>query len=158
MSLEISDDYLIGFVEGEGMFYIGIVPSRGTSRNRSGWQVIYFFKVSQNPNGKTILNFLKKRLGCGYIKANSQSDPTDQSLAYIVRDFKGLYYKVIPFFQGKLVIKKHNFEKFKQVILLVNEKKHLTSEGMKKILDLAYSMNTGKRKFIKKRILKDYKN
>ena len=24
----VSDDYLVGFVEGEGMFYIGIVPSK----------------------------------------------------------------------------------------------------------------------------------
>jgi len=56
--MSLSDDYLIGFVEGEGMFYIGIVPSKET---KSGWQVIYFFKVSQNPVGKTVLEELKKR-------------------------------------------------------------------------------------------------
>ena len=41
----LSDDYLIGFTEGEGMFYIGIVRSLET---KTGWQVIYFLKVSQN--------------------------------------------------------------------------------------------------------------
>ncbi len=41
MSLLSADGYLVGFVEGEGMFYIGIVPSKET---KSGWQVIYFLK------------------------------------------------------------------------------------------------------------------
>jgi len=105
----LSDDYLIGFTEGEGMFYIGIVRSLET---KTGWQVIYFLKVSQNPIGIEVLNQFKDRLGCGYIKQNSQTDKTDKSLAYVVRDFLSLKKKVIPFFEGKLVIKKEAFEKF----------------------------------------------
>jgi len=158
MSLKISDDYLIGFVEGEGMFYIGIVPSSGTSRTASGWQVIYFFKASQNPCGKIILDQLRKRLDCGYLKPNSQTDPTDKSLALVVRDLPSLRDKVIPFFENKLVIKRRTFGKFKKVIEIVDQRKHLTKDGMKKVLDIAYSMNTRKRKVSKKRILKDYEN
>ena len=153
---KISDDYLAGFVEGEGMFYIGIVPSRGTSRTKSGWQVIYFFKVSQNPSGKVILEQLKRRLGCGYIKLNSQTDFTDKSLAFVVRDFKSIKEKVIPFFKNKFVIKKDTFEKFAKVIQMVSERKHLSYEGMREILDLAYSMNTKKRRVSKEEILKTY--
>lgn len=92
--LKISDDYFIGFVEGEGMFYIGIIPSRET---KCGWQVIYFFKVSQNPIGKVVLDCLKKRLNCGYLKQNSKTDPTDKSLALVVRNFQDLKTKVLPF-------------------------------------------------------------
>ena len=40
MNLNVSDDYIAGFVDGEGMFYVGVVPSRGSSRNKCGWQVI----------------------------------------------------------------------------------------------------------------------
>lgn len=152
--IKISDDYLAGFVEGEGMFYIGIVPSKETT---SGWQVIYFFKVSQNPSGKIVLDYLKKRLNCGYIKANSQTDLTDRSLAFVVRNYNDLIQKVIPFFEGKLFIKKNNFEKFKQVLVLVGQGKHLTKNGLNKVIDLAYAMNTGKRKFSKEHILKSYK-
>lgn len=152
---ELSDDYLIGFVEGEGSFYIGIVPSRET---KAGWQVIYFLKVSQNPNGKVVLDHFVKRLGCGYIKANDNHDTTDRSLAFVVRDLKSLKEKVIPFFEGKLVIKKDAFDKFKRVIDLVTIKKHLTFDGVKEIVDLAYSMNTGKRRFPKDLILKAYQN
>ena len=153
MSLNISDDYIIGFVEGEGMFYIGIVPSKET---KTGWQVIYFLKVSQNPIGRVVLQRIKDRLACGYIKANSLTDKTDRSLAYVVRDLPSLRDVVIPFFEGKLIIKKDAFEKFKRVIKLVDQKKHFTSEGMIEILSLAYSMNTQKRRVDKHVILESY--
>lgn len=151
--MSLSDDYFVGFVEGEGMFYIGIVRSPET---KSGWQVIYFFKVSQNPSGKKVLKELKKRLSCGYIKANSQADRTDKSLAFVVRDLSSIKDKVIPFFDGKLLIKRDAFEKFKKVIDLVKEKKHLEKDGIKEILDIAYSMNTQKRRISKEQILKSY--
>ena len=149
----LSDDYLIGFTEGEGMFYIGIVPSKET---KTGWQVIYFLKVSQNPIGIEVLNQFKKRLGCGYVKQNSQTDKTDKSLAYVVRDFPSLRDKVIPFFEGKLIIKKQAFEKFKQVLDIVAKKQHLTLAGITQILEIAYSMNTQKRKVEKQLILEAY--
>lgn len=153
--LKISDDYFIGFVEGEGMFYIGIVPSKETT---SGWQVIYFFKVSQNPVGKVVLDSLKKRLNCGYIKQNSKTDPTDKSLALVVRNFSDLKMKVLPFFRNKLVIKRRNFEIFEKVLFLVEKGEHLNKNGLSRIIDLAYSMNTGKRKLDKEYILEHYKN
>lgn len=137
------------------MFYIGIVRSAET---KTGWQVIYFFKVSQNPQGKEILEAIKQKFGCGYIKANSQTDITDKSLAFIVRDLESIRDKVIPFFEGKLFIKKEAFGKFKKVIEIVSEKKHLNKEGMKEILDISYSMNTGKRRFAKEDILRSYQN
>lgn len=153
MSFKVSDDYLVGFTEGEGMFYIGIVPSRET---KTGWQVIYFLKVSQNPKGKIILDYFLKRLDCGYLKANSLKDQTDKSLAYVVRDLPSIKDKVIPFFEGKLVIKKQAFEQFKRVIEIVSKKRHLTREGIKEILDIAYLMNSQKRKVTKEQILKSY--
>ena len=149
----LTDDYFVGFVEGEGMFYIGIVPSTET---KSGWQVIYFFKVSQNPTGRQVLEELKKRLSCGYIKANSQSDKTDNSLAYVVRDLPSIRDRVIPFFNNKFVVKKDAFEKFKKVISLVSKKKHLTRDGIQEILDIAYSMNTKKRRVSKEQVLKSF--
>jgi len=158
MGVKISDDYLVGFIEGEGMFYIGIVPSKGSSRTKSGWQVIYFFKASQNPSGKVVLDYLKKRLGCGYIKLNSLKDPTDKSLAFVVRDLPNLRNKVIPFFDNKLIIKRSNFNKFKKVIKIVSNSKHLSLQGMTEILDIAYSMNTRKRRVLKEKILDSYKN
>ncbi len=103
-----------------------------------------------------VLERIKDRFNCGYIKSNSLTDKTDRSLAYVVRDLPSIRDIVIPFFEGKLVIKKDAFEKFKQVIKFVDQKRHLTSEGIIKILDLAYSMNTQKRRVEKELILKSY--
>lgn len=153
MTLNISDDYLVGFTEGEGMFYVSVVPSKET---KTGWQVIYFFKVSQNPVGKIILDYFQKRLSSGYIKSNSKTDFTDKSLAYVVRDLPSIRDKVIPFFEDKLIIKRDAFLRFKKVINLVDQKKHLSKKGIKEVLDISYEMNTGKRKFTKEEILKSY--
>jgi hypothetical protein len=152
---KISDDYFVGFVEGEGMFYIGIVHSKET---KSGWQVIYFFKVSQNPIGKSVLLEMKNRLDCGYVKQNSKSDQTDKSLALVVRNFSDLENKVLPFFRNKLIIKKKSFEKFEKVLFLIKQEKHLKKEGLGQIIDIAHSMNTGKRKLTKEYILDHFVN
>lgn len=154
----LSDDYLRGFIEGEGMFYVGIVPATGTSRTKSGWHIICFFKVSQNPTGKVVLEYLKQRLDCGYLKPNDKVGSDDKSLAFVVRDLPSLKTKVIPFLDNKLVIKKTNFEKFKRVVNLVSEGKHRNRQDFKKILEIAYSMNTKKRKLTKEQVLKNFKD
>jgi len=154
MSIKISDDYLIGFIEGEGCFYVGIVPSGDT---KNGFQVIPFFKVSQNPKGKVILDFLRKRLDCGYVKPNDSKNSSDKSLAYVVRDIISLESKIIPFFNEKLFVKREDFLKFKKIIELMSEKKHLTAQGFKEIIDIAYSMNTCNRKISKKQLIKHIK-
>ncbi len=135
------------------MFYIGIVRSPET---KTGWQVVYFFKVSQNPRGRVVLEELQKRLGCGYIKANSLTDKTDQSLAFVVRDLPSLRDRIVPFFQDRLVIKREAFEQFKQVLELVYLRQHLTKEGIVKIIEIAYEMNTKKRRVAKEVILSAY--
>ena len=116
------------------------------------------FKVSQNPKGKVVLDKIKERLGCGYIKPNNYHNSTDKSLAYVVRDLPSLKERVIPFFEGKLIIKRKTLIRFKKVIELVSLKKHLTKEGIKEVLDTSYLMNTQKRKFSKKLILDSFKD
>ncbi len=154
MSLQISDEYLRGFIEGEGMFYVSIVPAKET---KTGWQVIYFFKVSQNPQGKMVLDYLQKRLDCGYVKLNHKKDYfSDKSLAFVVRDLKSLQTKVLPFVKDKLIIKRKACEQFEQVLNLVSVKKHLTRAGIEQIIDISLAMNTGKRKFSKNEIVKSY--
>jgi hypothetical protein len=150
---QVSDDYLTGFVEGEGCFYVSLVPSKET---KSHWQVIYFFKVSQNPRGIEVLEALKNRLQCGYIKHNASKNSSDKSLAYVVRNLKDIKEKVIPLFQNKLIIKRDDFLKFTQVIELVQQKRHLTRDGVEQIISIANLMNTGKRKYSPHRILRDY--
>ena len=150
--LVIPDEYFIGFTEGEGCFYTGIVSSKET---RNGWQVVHFFKVSQNPSGKVILDAFKKRLGCGYVKPNDKNIlSSDKSLAYVVRNITDLKEKVIPFFKNKLVIKRREFEIFSTVVERISRKEHLSKQGFKELIDLIYTDCNNKRKFSKEEILK----
>jgi hypothetical protein len=150
MSLHIPEDYLIGFIDAEGCFYIGVVPSKET---KNKWQIIAFFKVSQNPSGKVILDKMKQYFDTGYVKPNDTIVSSDKSLAYVVRSIKDLMHHVIPKLEGKLVVKRKVFLQFKKVVTMMYERKHLEKKTFKEIIDIAYAMNTQKRKIKKEDIL-----
>lgn len=135
----VSDDYLFGLIDGEGMFHVGIVPSPFT---RLGWQVIYLFKVAQNPIGEQVLRSLQERLDCGTISPNARAGGKDRTLKYVVRDLESLSEKVIPFCDGKLIVKREAFEAFSDVLTRVRGGDHLTARGLLEIVDIAYAMNT----------------
>lgn len=136
---EITDDYLAGFIDGEGMFHVGIVPSRFT---RLGWQVIYLFKVAQNPIGEPVLRALQARLECGAIGPNARSGSRDRTLKFVVRDLPSLADKVIPFCDGRLTVKHDALRSFKDVLERVRAGSHLKASGLLEIVDIAYAMNT----------------
>jgi hypothetical protein len=139
----VSDDYLFGLIDGEGMFHVGIVPSPFT---RLGWQVIYLFKVAQNPIGEPVLRSLQERLGCGTISPNAKAGDKDRTLKYVVRDFENLTDRVVPFCDGKLVVKREALVAFKRVLAKVRDGDHLTANGLLQIVDIAYAMNTKARR------------
>ena len=146
--IRIPDSYFSGFSDGEGCFYVGIVPSK---YNKNGFQVIAEFHVSQNPRGKIVLDQFKSRLNCGYIKPNHKSSSDDKSLVLVVKSNEDLLTKVVPFFiKNPLISGKHiDFMKFSRVVEMISEGRHLTDQGFLEILDLAYSMNTMNRRIPK---------
>jgi hypothetical protein len=139
----VTDDYLTGFIDGEGMFHIGIVPSQFT---RLGWQVIYQFKVAQNPIGESVLVALRERLGCGTISPNAKAGARDKTLKYVVRNLDDLNERVVPFCRDRLIVKREAFESFSAVLDSVNAGRHLTGDGLLEIVDIAYAMNTKARR------------
>jgi len=91
------DDYLAGYVDGEGSFHVAIQRNPST---RFGWQLVPEFHVSQNPERASILELLRARLGCGRIRPNARAGGRDRSLVYVVRNRNDLLTKVIPFFRA----------------------------------------------------------
>lgn len=147
---KISKDYLVGFVEGEGCFYVGLSKRKDLP---TGWQVIAEFKVSQNPKGRKILEVLRERIGCGSIKRNDLKNKKDKTWILIVRKQKDLIEKVIPYFEGKLLVKKKEFEKFKNVLELMKKREHLKPKGIRKIVEIIYSSPSKRKKYSKEIIL-----
>jgi len=134
----ISDDYLTGFVEGEGCFYVGFSKRKDLPLR---WQIITEFHLSQNPGGKKVLETFIKRLGCGYIKLNHPGSKRDKTFVLIIKNRKDLSQKLIPFFE-KNHLQTSKFEDyliFKKTLELIERKEHLTKDGFRKIVNLVFS-------------------
>lgn len=121
-----------------------------------GWQIITEFHVSQNPGSRNVLEALRDRLGCGYLKPNHAKSNTDKTWVLIVKNRKDLQEKVIPFFENHPLhsAKNHDFILFKKVLEIIKEGKHLDKNGFRKIAELVFSTNRQtKKRYTKEMIL-----
>ena len=135
---DISNEYLSGFTDGEGCFYVGFSKRIDLPLK---WQIITEFHLSQNPGGKNVLETFRQRLGCGYLKPNHAQSLKDKTWVLIVKDRKELKEKLIPFFRkySLYTSKRDDFEVFVKVLALIGQGKHLTKDGFKEIVELVFS-------------------
>ena len=135
---KVSDEYLAGFTDGEGCFYVGFGKRNDLPLK---WQVITEFHVSQNPGGKNLLEMFKKRLNCGYLKPNHAKSLKDKSWVLIVKDRTDLRKKVIPFFKNNplLTAKQQDYIIFSKVLDIIDQGKHLQKAGLEEIVGLVFS-------------------
>jgi hypothetical protein len=140
-SNERIDGYIAGYVDGEGSFSISVQRNASC---RVGFQLVPEFHVSQNGDRAQVLDVIRDRFGCGYIKPNSKRD---QAVVFVVRERRALLRTVIPFFERVplLSTKRVDFEKFAQVVRAMAVGRHLEREGFRELLDIALSMNGGGR-------------
>jgi hypothetical protein len=143
--MKINSNWISGFVDGEGTFYVGI------NKNNSmtiGYQVLPEFRIVQHERDIELLRQIKKYFNCGVVRKNHD---TRQELR--IRSLVHLTHVVIPHFEKYPLIscKKFDFLKFKEIIELMNSKKHLSQAGLKKIIMIAAKMNR-KNKFIANQI------
>jgi hypothetical protein len=141
------DGYIAGYVDGEGSFSVSVQRNRTC---RVGFQLIPEFHVSpqfhasQNGDRAQVLELIRDRFGCGYIKPNSKRD---RALVLVVRERRALLDSVIPFF-GRVPLlsaKREDFEKFARVVQQMARGHHRTLAGFGELLELALSMNDGGR-------------
>jgi len=150
----ISNEYLTGFIEGEGCFYVGFSKRKDLPL---GWQIITEFHLSQNPGGKNILKVFSDRLDCGYIKRNHPKSRRDKTWVLIIKNRGDLNQKLIPFFEkNRLQTSKfEDYKIFKETLRVIEKKKHLKINGFKKIVNLVFSSKRETRKrYSKEEILR----
>src|ERR671928_12823 len=87
------DGYIAGYVDGEGSFSVSV---QRNATCRVGFQLVPEFHVSQNGDRAQVLELIRDRLGCGYIKPNSKRD---RALVLVVRNREDLLERVLPFFR-----------------------------------------------------------
>ena len=136
-------EYISGFVDGEGCFSVSFSKR---PRFAVGWETKPSFSVSQNHDRAQPLFIMQKHFGCGFMRDGI----SDKTLKYEVRRLDDLLEKVLPHFKRfpLLSAKQRDVELLEEVCLLMKKGEHVTSEGIEKILPLAFSMNpSGKRRY-----------
>ena len=132
----LSADWVVGFVDGEGCFFVGI--NRQPSM-KIGWQVLPEFRVVQHERDVTILTRLQEFFGSGQVTVN-HGDRKElrirglQQLSEVVRFFKAHPLRMV---------KRSSFECFAEVIDLMQQGDHLTEEGLTRIRRIISRMNRG---------------
>ena len=147
--------WIVGYTDGEGCFTVSIVRNR---RSRFKWQVFPEFVITQGEKSLESLNFIKKWFGCGHIFINKRYDNHNEHLyRYCVRSIKDLAEIIVPFFEKNLLktSKKKDFQKFREIVYMMQGQKHFRKSGLLKIARISAGMN---RKVASKvlRILRDY--
>src|SRR5579872_3041284 len=133
--------YVSGYVDGEGCFCVSF-SKRG--KLKVGWETKPSLSVSQNSDRREVLDIIQKLFGCGFIRR----DYSDKTLKYEIRSLEDLIEKIIPHFEKFPMIsgKQKDFILFSDICKRMKNGSHLTTEGFRKIIQLAYQMNgSGKR-------------
>lgn len=101
------------------------------------------FSISQHVRDEVLLTKFIDYLGCGSIEKVS-TRPNE--VTFVVYKFTLILGNIIPFFlsyplQG---IKSRDYQDFCKIAKIMEDKSHLTPEGLKKIKSLKSGMNTGR--------------
>ena len=133
--MKLEAQWIVGFVDGEGCFQVGIAQHDEVSE---GVQVLPEFTVVQHERDAQILYALKAYFGCGVVRKNH-----GDRLAYRVRDRRCLSEVIAPFFMKHQLKTSKNVEflKFRRVLLLMNDGRHLANDGIEEIRSIAATMD-----------------
>lgn len=132
----LSADWVVGFVDGEGCFFVGI--NRQPSM-KIGWQVLPEFRVVQHQKDVAVLERLREFFGFGQITIN-HGDRKELR----IRGLRQLL-EVVTFFKMHPLrtVKRSSFDRFAEVIAMMERGDHLTENGLGRIRQLSSRMNRG---------------
>ena len=133
----LNPNFITGFVDAEGSF---VVLIRKLPNYKSGWRVETRFQIGIGKKDRPILELIKSFLG-GVGKISEELTSVELRVSSIT----DIINIIIPHFEKYplLTQKKADFEIFKLIVKLINDKKHLAYEGILEIVSLRASMNLG---------------
>lgn len=133
MEFVLPDDYIAGFIDGEGCF--ALTFRKDVRHKRKGSPTYYSWKASfavvLRDDDKNLLELIKKRFSCGLIS------PSNGQVRYEVHNLNDLKQIIIPFFRKhRLYGKKFNdfllwIETVNILYKYKNEKKSIAEKGRK---------------------------
>ena len=154
--------WIIGFVDGEGCFSIGLVRQQsrpGRKGYRTGYQVFPEFVVTQGAKSLAALQELEDFFGVGQVLINRRQDNHKEHLhRYVVRSLDDLRSVIIPFFREFTLrtAKREDFYRFAQCVEIISTGRHLRNDGLVDLLEIMQTMNRQKSRTELIRILRDH--
>lgn len=137
ISSDFNPHWLSGFITAEGSFFISLYNS---DKRKAGYAVSLVFSLSQHIKDIELLERLAKYLKCGRISEASNRETAE----WIISRSDDINLKLIPFLTNYTLsgVKLLDFERFKKASILIENKMHLTPEGVtliKTIKDAMYN-------------------
>ena len=132
---KIPCSFISGFTDAEGSFMIKFTKP---SLNR-GWKIGLEFSIRLHVKDISVLSKIKNCFSVGTLTSN------DKMAVYSVRSLKDIMNVILPHFdQFPLITQKRaDYLLFKDAALFMNDKKHLSLEGLQHIVNIRASMNKG---------------
>ncbi len=139
----LNPQWVSGFVAGDGGFSIYIKPAKDYVLLE---KVYCRFHIAQHSKDIELMKLFIKFFDCGVV--NLRSNLSTPRCDFIVQDVTSLLNKIIPHFDlyPLLNLKQKDYICFKEAMLMVKLKKHLTAEGLSKIKSLNLEMNSNRLK------------
>lgn len=135
-SEKIDPSFITGFTDAEGCFIISILKNY---KLKTGWTVKLSFQIGLLEKDRSLLQQIQLYLNVGNI-----SKEGSQKVHFRVESVKDLPFIIKHFDKYPLITQKlGDYELFKQAFTLIQNKEHLTPEGLVKIVAIKASMNWG---------------
>ena len=137
MENKLNSNWITGFVDAEGCFSVRVLES---TSQKTGWVIKPTFAIKLHKRDEELLAKIKLYFN------NIGTIIVDERFAYYSVNSKHEILKsIIPHFKKYplLTQKAADLILFKQAMELVNNKTHLTVEGLNKIINIKASMNLG---------------
>lgn len=135
---ELNPNYVTGYSDAESSFIISIYEKKSCT---TGWQIQPVFAIHTHIQDIDLLKKIQSFFKVGVIVES----PKTNSARYTVSSIKELTGVIIPHFDKYplLTQKRADFLLFKSAVFLINQKDHLTVEGLQNIMNIRASLNKG---------------
>jgi len=140
-SVSVAHNYLnpffvTGFCDGEACFLITL---RKNSKYKIGWRVETAFQINLHKKDKALLEKIQSYFGVGNIY-----DKKAEYVQYSVNSIKDFKVILNHFDKYPLITQKQaDYLLFREVVNMLINKQHLTSEGLHQIVSIRSSLNRG---------------
>jgi hypothetical protein len=132
--------WIAGLASGDGCFYVSL---RNSIRTKSGKSVVLKFHIVQHSRDTELMKSLISYLNCGRIELTLKQS----AVYFVVTNLKDILEKIIPLFDKCNIkgIKQSDYEEFRRVAMLLQDKEHLSEAGLSKINSIKSNMNLNRK-------------